>query len=293
MKLGVVGLGLIGGSMALDLKACGFANKILGFDSSEANQQEAISLGLVDHTCTLQELCLHSDIIILAIPVNAITLLLPEIMNSIHAKAIITDVGSTKGQIALSLANHAKRNQFVLAHPMAGTEFSGPKAAIRGLFKHKAVVICDHDKSEPSHLEKIKKMYEALEMRVIFMDSRSHDLHAAYVSHLSHISSFVLANTVLDKEKDLDAIFNLASAGFESTVRLAKSSPEMWTPIFEQNQVHVIEALGEYIDRLRDFHTSLVSRNYAQTKKYMENANKIRRVLAQITGQQKIDGSKP
>jgi prephenate dehydrogenase len=165
---------------------------------------------------------------------------------------------------------------------MAGTEFSGPEAALRGLFRNKASVICDEHDSDPQHVRRIQQMYLALGMRVILMESHEHDLHAAYVSHLSHISSFVLANTVLDKEKDVSAIFNLASAGFESTVRLAKSSPDMWAPIFDQNNQFIIEALGAYIDRLKVFHESLIQRDFEKTRTMMKRSNEIRRVLEQI-----------
>jgi prephenate dehydrogenase len=286
MKLAVIGLGLIGGSMALDLKEKGFVSYIYGADQNEENAKEAKALNLVDEVTSFTNACQNADLIILAVPVGAIVKILPEVLSLIKDHAIVTDVGSTKGQIAESIKDHPKRKNFVPSHPMAGTEFSGPQAALKGLFKGKAAVICDEEDDLPENVELIKKMYEALEMRVIFMNSKDHDLHAAYVSHLSHISSFVLANTVLDKRKDVDAIFNLASAGFESTVRLAKSSPEMWTPIFEQNHSFIVEALGAYIKRLNLFHESLVNKDFDQTKKYMERSNEIRQVLERIQNPQ-------
>lgn len=282
MKVCIVGLGLIGGSMALDLKASGFASSVVGVDENAANRKEAQDLNLVDEVSDLIPAVKAADFVILAIPVSAITKILPTVLDLIPSHATVTDVGSTKALITKSVENHPKKKNFVPSHPMAGTEFSGPRAAHHGLFKSKAAVICDSELGDPHHISLVSKMYGALDMRVITMGSEQHDLHAAYVSHLSHISSFVLANTVLDKEKDVDAIFNLASAGFESTVRLAKSSPDMWAPIFDQNQPYIVEALGEYIERLKSFHQSLVNRDFQKTKTYMADANKIRRVLEQI-----------
>jgi prephenate dehydrogenase len=282
MKLTVVGLGLIGGSMALDLKKCGFVSTVYGVDQSLENQKEALRLGLADEILELEEACKKADIIILSTPVSAVSKLLPAILDKIGNHQTIIDVGSTKAEIVEAVKNHKQRAHFVATHPMAGTEFSGPAAAHHGLFVGKATVICDATDSHPVHVKKITDMYNALGMNVIMMKSLDHDLHAAYVSHLSHISSFVLANTVLDKEKNVHAIFTLASAGFESTVRLAKSSPEMWTPIFMQNQKNIVEALGDYIERLKLFHESLITNDFEQTKKYMYKSNEIKRVLTQI-----------
>jgi prephenate dehydrogenase len=285
MKVGIVGLGLIGGSVALDLKANHFASEIIGADLNAEHVKEAMGLKLVDSVKTLKEVCSEVDLLILATPVNSITKLLPQVLDLISDRTTVTDVGSTKKQMVDAVRQHPRRKQYVPSHPMAGTEFSGPKAAIFGLFREKAAVICDANESNPESVTVIESFYHALGMRLIHMNSSEHDLHAAYVSHLSHISSFVLANTVLDKEKDVDAIFNLASGGFESTVRLAKSSPEMWAPIFEQNQIFVTEALGAYIERLQLFQKSLIQKNYPETKKYMQHANEITRVLAKIGNQ--------
>ena len=282
MKLAVIGLGLIGGSLALDLREKGFVKEVLGVDQNTAHTEEALKLGLVNRICTLAEACSEADLIVIATPVSAISQLLPQVLDLVSSGATVTDVGSTKSEICKSIAQHPRRKQYVSSHPMAGTEFSGPSAAIRELFIGKAAVICDKNESNPDSVDLIEKMYSALQMRLVFMNSHEHDLHAAYVSHLSHISSFVLANTVLEKEKDVDAIFNLASGGFESTVRLAKSSPEMWAPIFEQNKTFITEALGEYIERLKSFRESIIAKDFNQTKKYMANANEIRRVLIQI-----------
>ena len=282
MKLAVVGLGLIGGSLALDLHSNRFVREVLGVDESKSHAEEAMKLKLLDRNCTLEEACAEADLVVIATPVSSIANLLPRILDLVSPQATVTDVGSTKSQISKLISGHKNRKQYVASHPMAGTEFSGPSAAVRGLFQGKAAVICDQEESDPRCVRVIEQMYEALQMRLVFMNSHEHDLHAAYVSHLSHISSFVLANTVLEKEKDVDAIFNLASGGFESTVRLAKSSPEMWAPIFEQNETFIAEALGEYIERLKQFHQSILSKEFNETKKYMKNANEIRRILLQI-----------
>jgi len=283
MKIGIVGLGLMGGSMALELKAQGFATKTIGVDLNPKNAEKALLLGLVDSIEALNQACAEADIIVIATPVQSISKLLPLVLDHLRPGAVVTDVGSTKKHISDSVRGHPKRKQYVSSHPMAGTEHSGPEAAHLGLFTGKAAVICDEEMSSPDAVQTIRKLYEALQMRLIQMESSAHDLHAAYVSHLSHISSFVLANTVLDKEKDVDAIFNLASGGFESTVRLAKSSPQMWTEVFEQNTAFVTEALGAYIDRLRKFHDSLKANNFSQTRTYIEQANEIKRVLENLT----------
>jgi prephenate dehydrogenase len=281
-RVAIVGLGLIGGSIALELKASGFAEEVIGVDDNAQHVLQALELKLIDRALSLKEACTTADLTVLAVPVNFISKLLPEVLNLIPAHGSVTDVGSTKSEMVRSVESHAKRKRYVPSHPMAGTEFSGPTAAHLGLFQGKAAVICDQTASDPESVRVVEELYQTLKMRLIFMESKEHDLHAAYVSHLSHISSFVLANTVLAKEKNVDAIFNLASGGFESTVRLAKSSPEMWTPIFEQNQTYITEALGEYIDRLKLFHENLKSKNFNQTKKDMQSANAIKRVLTQI-----------
>lgn len=287
MKVAVVGLGLIGGSIALDLKAKGFASEVIGVDKNEDHVTEALSLGLVDRASSIEEICLECDLIVLCIPVDALSLLLPRVLDSVGPNVTVTDVGSTKSKIIEKIKNHPKKEQFVPSHPMAGTEFSGPKAAHRGLFKNKVTVICDPQSCAEVHLKKVTDMYEALQMKVLHMDAKEHDLNAAYVSHLSHISSFVLASTVLDKEKNVTEIFNLAGAGFESTVRLAKSSPDMWAPIFEQNHDFIVEALASYIDHLKIFHLALVTKNYQLTKALMGQSNEIKRVLEVMSGKGK------
>jgi prephenate dehydrogenase len=279
MKVTVIGLGLMGGSLALDLKARGFASSVTGVDLSAAHQVKALSLKLVDRVASLENAVKDAELVILAIPVNAIASALPQVMSLANPNAAITDMGSTKEKICRSVEGHPLRARFVASHPMAGTENSGPEAALTGLFDHKTAVICDGEKSSAQHLDRVEKMYAALKMRVIRMTSVEHDRHAAFVSHLSHISSFVLASTVLKEENSGSAIFDMAGGGFESTVRLAKSSPAMWGPIFEQNHGNVLAAIESYIAHLETFRQALISNDTQKTSALMEDANRIRRVL--------------
>lgn len=279
MRLTVIGLGLIGGSLAKDLKESGFAEKIIGIEADPNHSKQALQLGLVDEIQTLDSALKDTQGVILAIPVNQIVALATKILDRLPESAFLTDMGSTKQAVCQSVAKHKKRGQFVASHPMAGTEHSGPTAAISQLFSDKTTVICESDKSNPQALQAVEKLYKSLKMRIIYMTPQSHDLHAAFVSHLSHISSFVLANTVLDKETDTKAIFDLAGGGFESTVRLAKSSPQMWAPIFEQNKQNILEALSNYIEHMKSFRDSIESDDFTTTKSLMERANEIRRVL--------------
>ncbi len=283
MKVAIVGLGLIGGSMALDLREKNFATSIIGVEPNEDHQTKARNRGLVEAIEPLSEALKDTDLVLLAVPVDNIVGLLPQVLNQIGPHTTVTDMGSTKQQIVQSVRQHPRRAQYVASHPMAGTENSGPLAAVRQLFKDRTVVICDSDLSSAESLRQIDKMYDVLGMRKVYMSASEHDLHAAYISHLSHISSFVLANTVLGKQKNVHTIFDMAGGGFESTVRLAKSSPEMWGPIFNQNSEHVISALEDYIHHLQKFHASLVQKQPDQTKKLMSEANQIRAVLQSMT----------
>jgi prephenate dehydrogenase len=279
MKVTIIGLGLIGGSMALDLRKAGIASFIAGIDLNSANAAKAVELGLVD-TIESENVALStSDIIITAIPVSALVGLLPSILDMAHQKALVIDAGSTKTQICRALANHPRRSQFVAAHPLAGTENSGPEAAHAGLFRGKTNIICESEKSSDESLKLAQTVFDALGLKTIYMEAEEHDKHVAYVSHLSHVSSFLLGQTVLDIEKDEKNIFDLASSGFASTVRLAKSSPDMWTPIFEQNAEYLGQALMEYIMHLQKFHYLLMKKDTKELHKIMSRANEIRRVL--------------
>jgi prephenate dehydrogenase len=224
----------------------------------------------------------QADLIVIAIPVNAVCQLLPSILDSIHSKTVVIDAGSTKGMICKTVSTHAKRSQFVAAHPIAGTENSGPEAAFHGLFKNKTNIICEKEKSSAPALALAERVFNALGMNTIFMEAEEHDKHVAYVSHLSHVSSFLLGQTVLDIEKDEKNIFALAGSGFASTVRLAKSSPDMWAPIFEQNLEYLSQALLEYIMHLQRFHYHLLKKDTNELRRIMSKSNEIRRVLEGI-----------
>jgi prephenate dehydrogenase len=280
MKTIVVGLGLIGGSIALDLKEKKFATEVVGVDLRSDHGKQALDLGLVDQVTGLTQALQGADLVVLAIPMSAMNRLLPQILNEASENTSITDVGSTKGKLAQLVQDHPKRRQYVPSHPMAGTENSGPQAALKGLFAGKTAVICDKDQSAGHHLKRVEAMYDALEMRMIYMSSTEHDIHAAFVSHLSHISSFVLANTVLDMEKNVATIFDLAGGGFEST--------EMWTPIFEQNADSVEHALDAYIGHLKEFQSALREKKWDKIQTQLKRANEIRRVLQSIDDKKKV-----
>lgn len=279
MKIAIIGIGLIGGSMALKLKQKKFVSKIYGVDFNEKHLLEAENLKIIDEISTLENAVKNSDIIIIAIPVDATKKLLPNLLDLISDKQTVLDVGSTKSGIVKSIENHPKRARFVATHPMWGTENSGPEAATLEAFKERAVVICDAENSEKNALELVQKLYETLEMNLLFMNSKDHDIHTAYISHISHITSYALANTVLEKEREEDTIFQLASSGFSSTVRLAKSHPEMWVPIFKQNKENVLDVLNEHITQLRKFKSALEKENYEYLEELITNANKIRGIL--------------
>jgi prephenate dehydrogenase len=278
MTVTIVGVGLIGGSLALALKEKGIAQRVIGVEAEPAHQQKALELGLVDEIMELNEALKGSDLIVLATPVNAVVKLLPELLNKIE-KQIIMDVGSTKDSIMEAVKGHPKRGRFVATHPMWGTEHSGPEAAEKGAFTEKATVICDREKTDNDAVEVVENIYRQLGMHLVYMNGEEHDVHVAYVSHISHITSFALANTVLEKEREEDAIFELASAGFESTVRLAKSNPHTWASIFMQNRENVLDVLNEHISQLRKFKVCLEKENYEYLEELMVNANKIKKVL--------------
>ena len=283
MKVGIIGLGLIGGSMAIDLKRKGFADEILGVESEPVNAAAAEKIGLVDRTVTVDECLAESDIVVLAVPVGAAVRMLPMVLDRFgelkdETKTVI-DVCSTKEQLARCVKYHPQRRQYVATHPMAGTEYSGPWAAMPGLFDGHACIICDSEESSPRAVRKVEALYETLNMRTIYMNSSNHDVHAAYVSHISHVTSFALALTVLDKEKDEKHIFDLASGGFSSTVRLAKSSPDMWTPILSQNRDNVLHVMDTYIEKMQAFRKAIEDGDEESVRRLIEDANRIRRII--------------
>lgn len=279
MKTTVIGLGLIGGSMALDLRRAGIATEILGVELNPANAKRALERGLVDRIDNEGAAISTADLVIVSIPVNSLSQLLPSVLDNVKKKAVVIDTGSTKRLICRSISNHAKRGQCVTSHPIAGTENSGPDAAFEGLFKGKTNIICESELSSAEALKIASGIFAELGMNTIFMDPEEHDKHVAYVSHLSHVSSFLLGQTVLDIERDEKNIFALAGSGFASTVRLAKSSPDMWAPIFVQNSEYLSQALLEYIMHLQKFQYYLMKRDSKELERILKDANRIREIL--------------
>lgn len=286
MKIGVAGLGLIGGSMAIDLKRKGFADEVLGVESDPVNASAAVNIGLADRIVSLEECVAECDVVVLAVPVGAAVCMLPQVLDMYAAAdaagrhdGIVIDVCSTKDRLAETVKYHPARNHYVATHPMAGTEYSGPWAAMPGLFDGHACIICDADESSPEAVQVVERLYDTLNMRTIYMNSSNHDVHTAYVSHISHVTSFALALTVLDKERDEKHIFDLASGGFSSTVRLAKSSPDMWTPILTQNKDNVLHVMDTYIEKMNAFRQAISDGDEASIRSLIEAANRIRRII--------------
>lgn len=275
----IIGIGLIGGSFALALKEKNLAVHIVGVDNNTNNASRAMELGLINEILPLADAIKKSDVIFIAIPVDATVHILENILDQINPTQIVLDAGSTKFALTESVKKHAMRSRFVATHPMWGTEHSGPDAAEKNAFIGKACVICDKDSSANDALETVENLYKQIGMHLVYMGAEAHDVHAAYVSHISHITSFALANTVLQKEKEDDAIFELASGGFESTVRLAKSNPAMWMPIFKQNKENVLDVLNEHITQLKKFKSCLEKENYEYLTELIEGANGIRRII--------------
>ncbi len=279
MQVGVIGIGLIGGSMAIDLKKRGFADRVVGVEADALHAAAAKEIGLVDEVVTYEECVATSDIIVVAVPVSAAIRMIPDILDKVNDRQVVTDVCSTKEKINEIVHYHPNRRNFVAAHPMAGTEYSGPWAALPGLFDGRAGIICNAEDSDNRAVELIKSMYDCLNMRIIFMRAAHHDVHTAYVSHISHITSFALALTVLEKEKNEKNIFDLASGGFSSTVRLAKSNADMWAPIFSQNKENVLTVLDTYIEKLQEFKKRIADYDEEGVKDLIHKANKIKRII--------------
>jgi len=281
MNVYIIGTGLIGGSFSLDIQEAYPEAKVYGIDHNPEHLAEAKNLGVIHEAATLADLS-QADFVFITIPVDASLSLISEVLDNIHDDAVVIDAGSTKQGICEAIAEHPKRRNFLAAHPIAGTEFSGPKAALKGLYKEKTNIICEVEKTAFKLQEKALGIFSKIGMRIRYMDPVSHDRHIAYVSHLSHISSFMLGKTVIEKEKNERDIFDMAGSGFESTVRLAKSSPAMWTPIFRQNKANVIETLEEYIRNLERFKDLMKEDDFDAIYKQMENTNRIREILKGI-----------
>ncbi|GGG95899.1 prephenate dehydrogenase [Polaribacter pacificus] len=278
MNVVIIGLGLIGGSFALDLQEHYDEIAVFGIDANEDHIKSAIALGIIQEKTSFERLN-EADVVLVAIPVDAQLQVLPKVLDAINDHALVIDVGSTKEKICALLNTHPKRRNYLAAHPIAGTEYSGPTAAIKNLFSNKTNIICEVEKTAFKLQEKALDIFYKLGMRIRYMDAVSHDKHIAYVSHLSHISAFMLGKTVIKKEKNERDIFDMAGSGFASTVRLAKSSPAMWAPIFEHNKTNVIEALDGYIENLQQFKKLMENDQFTAIYEEMANTNRIKEIL--------------
>jgi prephenate dehydrogenase len=281
MTITIIGLGLIGGSLALSLRQHGLADRLLGVENNPSYARRALELGLVDEIgADLAAAVAPADLVIVAVPMDAMLTVLPQVLDLITDQQLVIDVGSTKGNLLAAVAEHPRRGRFVAVHPMAGTEYSGPDAAIRGLFEGKTVVVCDAEASDPDAVAIVETLFQALPMRVLRLGAADHDLHTAYVSHISHLTSFALALTVLEKEqRGEQRIFDLAGGGFASTVRLAKSAPATWVPIFRQNRENVLDVLDEHLHQLNKLRELLVQEDYPGLTAQLEQANAIRKII--------------
>jgi prephenate dehydrogenase len=287
-KVVIVGIGLIGGSFAKGIKRSYPKSIIIGFDKSEDHLQEALELGLIDEKGTNTSLA-DANMVFVTIPVDVMVDELPKILNRVNDDCVVVDAGSTKSLLCTAVENHPKRRNYLACHPIAGTEFSGPSAAFDGLFDGKTNIICEVEKTAFKLQERALELFQRLGMRIRYMNPGAHDKHIAYVSHLSHISSFMLGKTVIEEEQNERDIFDMAGSGFESTVRLAKSSPDMWTPIFEQNKDNVVKSLEEYIKNLESFKKMMEEDDFKGIYDQMNNTNKIKQILKGIPLTKKLD----
>lgn len=284
MKVGIVGLGLMGGSVAIDLKRKHYAEEIIGVENDSVNGEAALRIGLADRILPLEDCARQCDLMVLAVPVGAAVKMLPRVLD-IYAeeghlcRKIVLDLCSVKEQMIRCVHYHPMRARYVSTHPMAGTEYSGPWAAMPGLFDGRACIICNAEDSDPKAVKTVEELYNVLNMRTIYMNASNHDVHTAYVSHISHVTSFALANTVLDKEKDERHIFDLASGGFSSTVRLAKSNADMWVPILAQNRDNVLQVIDTYLEKMKEFRDAIADYDEDEIRGLIENANRIKRII--------------
>jgi prephenate dehydrogenase len=281
MTISIIGLGLIGGSLALSLRQHGLASHLVGVEANPAYARRALELGLVDEIAAeLAGAVAPASLVIVAVPMDAMLTMLPQVLDLVSNKQVVIDVGSTKKNLLAAVAAHPRRGRFVAVHPMAGTEYSGPDAAVRGLFEGKTLVVCDAEASDPDAVATVEALFRALPMRVLHLGAADHDLHTAYVSHISHLTSFALALTVLEKERRGEQrIFDLAGGGFASTVRLAKSAPATWVPIFRQNRENVLDVLDEHLSQLNKLRDLLAGEDYAGLTQQLEQANQIRKII--------------
>ncbi len=279
MNISIIGIGLLGGSFSLGIQSVAPGHHFIGVDINQEHCNTALKLGIVHEIRSLAEAVKMADLVVLATPVSVIKHQLIECLNILNDRSILIDLGSTKATFNGQVNNHSKRSRYVSCHPIAGTENSGPSEAFGNLLKHKMMIICDKERSDIDAVDTIVDLVKKLEMRIHYMEAAQHDRHIAYVSHLSHISSFALGLTVLEKEKFEKSIFAMAGSGFSSTVRLAKSSPDMWAPIFMQNSENISQALDSYIAQLQLFKQIIDGKDEFKSREMMEKANDIRRVL--------------
>lgn len=279
MRVFIAGLGLIGGSLALTLKERGTVKEVMGMEVSEERAKEALSLGLADRIVPFEEGVTTADLIVLATPVDTIPMLAVKALNRVQKPQVVIDLGSTKGELCEVIDQHARRSRFVAVHPMWGTEYSGPQAAVKGAFAGRTAVICERERSDEDALQMVEELLRTLQMPIIYMSAEEHDLHTAYVSHISHITSFALANTVLEKEREDRHIFDLAGGGFESTVRLAKSASSTWVPILMQNKYNVLDVLREHIHQLQLMRRMIERDDTTGLREVIDRANSIQRII--------------
>lgn len=278
----IIGSGLIGGSLAIAVRENGLFDRIIGVDKSAENRTIALKNGLVDEFMTIDKALPESDLVVLAIPVDSIPLMAINILNMVERqglRCVVADMGSTKGELCDVISLHPARGRFVASHPMWGTEFSGPQAAVSGAFKGRTAVICEAEASNKQALNMVGELYQKLGMKIVTMTAEEHDLHAAYVSHISHITSFALALTVLEKEREEETVFDLAGGGFESTVRLAKSAASMWVPIFMKNKYNVLDVLRENIHQLQTLRKMIEKDDVEALTAAIEKANTIKKII--------------
>lgn len=279
MNIVFIGIGLMGGSMSLAMKTFDFAKNYIGVSRNSKTLNKALKLNLINQSGNIEEVLPTADFVVLATPIDAIIKQLPLVLDLIKEDAIVLDLGSTKENIANGIENHPKRKNYVATHPIAGTEYSGPESAFASLYQGKVCIICDKEKSNPIALKKVEELYNKMQMKLVYMSAKEHDSYLAYVSHLSHIISFALSNTVLDEQKNSKAILDLAGSGFASTVRLAKSSPEMWVPILLDNKQHITQAVDDYINHLKEIKKSIENNNTQEIFNYLLRANEIEKIL--------------
>ena len=279
MKILIAGLGLIGGSFALALRDRGIADEILGVEKSDENAAEALRLGLANRIVTLEEGVPQADLVVLATPVDTIPLMAIKALNHVTDRQVVMDMGSIKAELCEVISMHARRGRFVAAHPMWGTEYSGPRAAQHGAFTGRNAVVCEAERSDADALATVERIFRTLDVPVVYMGAEEHDLHAAYVSHISHVTSFALALTVLEKEREERHIFDLAGGGFESTVRLAKSAAATWVPILLRNKYNVLDVLREHIHQLQIMRRMIERDDAEGLTSAFGKANSIQRII--------------